>query len=225
MFNYLSINENENENDHDYDNNTNDSMSKRCDRFKNQVKYQINCCGRKLDIRQMYLGWILMSSMFGISLYLDYKCSGYGILQPNYYYHPSDLYSIPTNATLTTSSFYMCKTNSDCGEHGLCEPDIDIYGTISGSKCVCQNGYLTTGPNICSYHQLSGLVALILSIFFGKCGVDRCFLARGNCSGICIGILKASTFGGIGIWWIIDVIFIACGDLYDGNGQKLRYWF
>jgi hypothetical protein len=205
--NYLSIND---KNDDGIE-----SASKQHNRF--------GCCRKKLNFRQVYLGWIFTSFMFGVSLYLDYKCSGYGVIQPNYYYHPHDLYSVSLNTT-SMGSFYMCKTNSDCGERGLCEPVIDIYGNISGSKCICQSGYITAGPSICSYHQLSGVVALILSIFFGKCGVDRCFLSRGNCSGICIGILKACTFGGLGIWWIIDIALISCGELYDGNGQKLKYW-
>ena len=32
------------------------------------------------------------------------------------------------------------------------------------------------------------------------------------------GILKLITFGGCGIWWLIDVIMIATGSFKDSNG-------
>jgi TM2 domain-containing membrane protein YozV len=50
----------------------------------------------------------------------------------------------------------------------------------------------------------SWMAALILSIFVGSLGVDRFYLGR-----IGTGILKLITFGGLGIWWLIDLILIA----------------
>jgi len=55
----------------------------------------------------------------------------------------------------------------------------------------------------------------------GEFGIDRCFIARGNGCGICVGILKGITGGGFLIWYIIDIILIATGSLNDGNGQPL----
>jgi len=43
-----------------------------------------------------------------------------------------------------------------------------------------------------------------MSIVFGQLGVDRFIMGH-----VGLGILKLITFGGFGIWWIIDVILIA----------------
>ena len=48
------------------------------------------------------------------------------------------------------------------------------------------------------------LTALLLSILIGSLGVDRFYLGHGG-----LGILKLITFGGLGIWWLIDLILIA----------------
>jgi hypothetical protein len=182
----------------------------------------------KVNFTKVYAVWILTSVTMGISMYLDYKCSGYVLIQPNYYYslqyEPLELNSDTSlNGSNLMSSNYLCRVDRDCGEHGLCKLDRDVFGNITGSVCMCQDAYVTVDYNMCSYHQLSGWLVLVISIFFGKCGIDRCLLSRGNLCGICAGILKALTLGGCGIWWIIDIILFLCGDLYDGNGQKLNY--
>jgi TM2 domain-containing membrane protein YozV len=61
------------------------------------------------------------------------------------------------------------------------------------------------------------LVALLLSIFLGELGIDRFYLGY-----IGLGILKLITCGGLGIWWLIDLILIAAGKLRDANGNELE---
>lgn len=48
------------------------------------------------------------------------------------------------------------------------------------------------------------IVALLFSIFLGWLGIDRFYLKY-----IGTGILKLITLGGLGIWWLIDLILIA----------------
>jgi len=48
------------------------------------------------------------------------------------------------------------------------------------------------------------IVALLLSILLGSLGIDRFYMGY-----IGTGILKLITFGGFGIWWLIDLILIA----------------
>jgi hypothetical protein len=60
------------------------------------------------------------------------------------------------------------------------------------------------------------LVALLLSIFLGCFGVDRFYIGH-----VGLGLLKLFTFGGCGIWWLVDVILIATNALKDSQGRLL----
>jgi TM2 domain-containing membrane protein YozV len=61
------------------------------------------------------------------------------------------------------------------------------------------------------------MVALLLSIFVGTLGVDRFYMGYTG-----LGIVKLLTLGGCGVWWLIDLILIATGNLKDSNGVDLQ---
>lgn len=52
--------------------------------------------------------------------------------------------------------------------------------------------------------KVNWILALVMSVVFGTLGVDRFIMKK-----IGTGLLKLFTFGGIGIWWLVDVILIA----------------
>jgi|UniRef100_A0A7V6CN81 RNA polymerase subunit RPABC4/transcription elongation factor Spt4 len=80
----------------------------------------------------------------------------------------------------------------------------------------CGARLLTEKRKIKEEGQKDWLVALLLSIFLGNLGIDRFYLGY-----IGLGILKLLTFGGFGIWWLIDLILIATNRMKDAEGREL----
>ncbi len=62
----------------------------------------------------------------------------------------------------------------------------------------------------------SWLTAVLLSFFLGFLGVDRFYLGY-----TVLGILKLITFGGFGLWSLIDFIMILMNKVPDSQGRKL----
>ena len=60
------------------------------------------------------------------------------------------------------------------------------------------------------------MTVLLLCFFLGAFGVHRFYVGK-----IGTGILQLVTFGGIGIWALIDLIMIAMGSFTDKEGRKI----
>lgn len=63
----------------------------------------------------------------------------------------------------------------------------------------------------------SWTVAIVLSALLGTLGIDRFYLGY-----VGLGILKLLTGGGCGIWYVIDIVFLAQRNLPDVDGNALR---
>ena len=106
-------------------------------------------------------------------------------------------------------------------EHKLTTEELKTWasaGKITGDSIVVDaNGEHWNAKQIPGvFSNRDWLVALVLSVIVGTLGVDRFYLGK-----IGTGILKLITFGGLGVWTIIDIILIAIKKLDDKEGLKL----
>ena len=60
------------------------------------------------------------------------------------------------------------------------------------------------------------IITLVLSILVGTLGIDRFYTGS-----IVLGVLKLITFGGLGLWWLIDPIMLVTGNDRDGDGLTI----
>ena len=65
----------------------------------------------------------------------------------------------------------------------------------------------------------SRAVALVLASVFGLFGVHRFYTGK-----IATGVLMLCTAGGMGIWWLTDVILLAAGSFRDAEGRRVYRW-
>ena len=77
--------------------------------------------------------------------------------------------------------------------------------------------HMDTNDTTTETSSKSFIILLLLSIFIGSIGIDRFYLGK-----IGTGVLKLITFGGLGIWWLIDLIIIVSGNMRDAEGKVVR---
>lgn len=74
--------------------------------------------------------------------------------------------------------------------------------------------YGSSGPS-----DKSRGVALALAIVLGVFGAHRFYTGK-----IGTGLLQLLTLGGLGIWYLYDVILIGAGQFRDADGRRVRLW-
>src|SRR3989442_1088003 len=75
---------------------------------------------------------------------------------------------------------------------------------------------LPAGPEV---SERSRAVALILQILGGPLGLHRFYVGRWQ-----TGILMAITLGGMGLWWVYDLVILLAGEFRDADDRRLSNW-
>jgi len=65
----------------------------------------------------------------------------------------------------------------------------------------------------------SRLVAALLCFFLGVFGAHRFYLKKTGTA-----VLMILTLGGLGIWTLVDLIFIVTGSFRDKEGKRVYRW-
>jgi len=81
------------------------------------------------------------------------------------------------------------------------------------------NQTATSNPPVANVSDKSRLVALLFCVLLGVLGVHRFYVGK-----IGTGVLMVLTFGGLGIWMLIDLILIAAGSFRDKQGNRVFRW-
>jgi TM2 domain-containing membrane protein YozV len=66
----------------------------------------------------------------------------------------------------------------------------------------------------------SRLATLLLCFFLGFLGAHRFYVGKTGTA-----LLMIITAGGLGVWWLVDLIFIGCGMFRDKEEKKILNWF
>lgn len=65
----------------------------------------------------------------------------------------------------------------------------------------------------------SRAVAFLLAFFLGFAGGHRFYAGRPETA-----VLMLVTLGGLGLWWLYDIILVAAGGFRDGEGRLITRW-
>lgn len=65
----------------------------------------------------------------------------------------------------------------------------------------------------------SRAIALAMVLPLGMFGAHRFYAGK-----VGTGILQLVTFGGLGMWWLYDVIMVAAGSFRDREGKRIVRW-
>lgn len=75
----------------------------------------------------------------------------------------------------------------------------------------CGFAVWTQDPSCSKYEWIT---TFLLCFFLGELGIHSFYTGKTT-----IGIIQLLTFGGCGIWWLVDLIMLACGSFRDGDGK------
>merc|ERR1719420_352191 len=123
------------------------------------------------------------------------------------------------DAKLNSCSFQHLAQTLQCSGRGICKAwDPENLANLI-SFCECDRDW--ADPE-CRTPRKSSMTAYLLSLFFGYLGADLFYLGFPI-----MGAAKLATVGGLGLWWVIDIIRIGSAPVYAHDfrtGADLPHW-
>jgi hypothetical protein len=118
-------------------------------------------------------------------------------------------YSMATSTSSNQAALNSCgqaatSVTQQCSGRGYCKAFNPAPG--SSSFCYCDSEY--ADPE-CRTTRKSQFIAFFLSLFGGFLGLDYVYLGLPL-----VAVAKVCTLGGLGMWWLVDIIRIGTGPVY-----------
>lgn len=115
----------------------------------------------------------------------------------------------PKSATLNSCSIMHLSQSLQCNGRGVCKNWNPTSSHNMLAFCECDRDFADAE---CNTRRQSQVVAYMLSIFGGLFGADQFYL------GFPVrGFGKLFTLGGLGVWWLIDIVRIGSAPVYASN--------
>lgn len=131
----------------------------------------------------------------------------------------------PESAATLNSCRSAVPGDKVCSGRGQCKPwshaplKVDAWPATYTAFCECD--YHWADPE-CGTRRKSQIKAFLISLFFGIFGLDRFYLGF-----FYTGLAKLVTLGGLGFWWIYDLVRIGAAPTYALNykvAADLPHW-
>jgi len=121
---------------------------------------------------------------------------------------------IPPGASAKTAGLNSCSLSRlsqtlQCSGRGVCK--LWDEDKLSNTLAFCECDRDWADPE-CRTRRKSQLVAYLLSMFAGFLGADQFYLGF-----VGLGFVKLFSFGGFGVWWVMDIIRIGSAPVYSSN--------
>ena len=120
----------------------------------------------------------------------------------------------------TSDTFTIQRMGAEEGPYTIADLQMQVRsGTIKSATLVRRgtSNWFAAGEIPGLFSEKDWLVAVLLSFLVGYLGIDRFYLGHTG-----LGILKLVSLGGLGIWYIIDLILIVTGNMKDAQGLPLQ---
>lgn len=118
------------------------------------------------------------------------------------------------DAVLNSCDLLGQAAKNQCSGHGYCK-NWPTFGDEPAALTFCECDRDWADPE-CRTQRKSQAAAFALSLFAGYAGVDHFYLGE-----YYSGLIKLGTLGGLGLWWVLDIVRLGSAPVYASSGFRL----